>query len=130
MAKNHAQKIRQSKVTSPQRGEIYLVRFDPTVGHEIRKTRPAVIIQNDVSNRHSLITIVAAISSQFSEPPYPREVILEPEESGLPKRSAVIANQIRSVDRARLVARMGQLSPSSMGRVDAALRISLALVPI
>lgn len=129
MAKSHGQKTKQGKMTSPQRGEIYLVRFDPTVGHEIQKTRPAVVIQNDVSNRYSPITIVAAISSQFSEPPFPREVIIEPEESGLPKRSAVIANQIRSVDRERLVARRGRLSASSLRRVDEALKISLGLIP-
>lgn len=117
-------------MTFPQRGEIYLVCFDPSVGHEIQKTRPAVVIQNDVSNRHSPITIVAAISSQFSEPPFPREVVIEPEESGLPKRSAVIANQIRSVDREQLVARMGRLSASSLRRIDEALTISLELIPL
>src|SRR2546427_11017487 len=77
----------KGKVAFPRRGEIYLVHFDPTVGHEIQKTRPAVIIQNDVSNQYSLITIVAAISSQFSDPPFPREVVIDPEESGLLKRS-------------------------------------------
>jgi mRNA interferase MazF len=128
MEKSHGQKTKQAKMTFPQRGEIYLVRFDPTVGHEIQKTRPAVVIQNDVSNRHSPITIVAAISSQFSEPPFPREVVIEPEESGLPKRSAVIANQIRSVDRKRLFGRIGRLSASSLRRVDEALKISLGLV--
>ena len=102
------------EVAFPRRGEIYLVGFDPTVGHEIRKTRPAVVIQNDISNQHSPITIVAAISSQFSDPPFPREVVIEPEESGLPKRSAVIVNQIRSVDRLRLQERLGRLSRPSM----------------
>ena len=52
----------------PRRGEIYLVSFDPTVVHEIRKTRSAVVIQNDVSNRYSPIPIVAAVSSQFADP--------------------------------------------------------------
>jgi len=117
-------------MTFPQRGEIYLVRLDPTVGHELQKTIPAMVIQNDVSNRHSPITIVAAMSSQFSEPPFPREVVIEPEESGLPKRSAVIANQIRSVERERLVARRGRLSAPSLRRVDAALKISLGLIPL
>jgi mRNA interferase MazF len=130
MATNHGQKNKKGKMTFPQRGDIYLVHFDPTVGHEIQKTRPAVVIQNDISNRHSPITIVAAISSQFSEPSFPREVIIEPEESGLPKRSAVIVNQIRSVDRKRLVARVGRLSASSVRRVDEALKISLGLIPI
>ena len=111
----------------PRRGEIYLVGFDPTVGHEIRKTRPALIVQNDVSNRYSSVTIVAAISSQFSDPPYPREVVIDPGGSGLAKRSAVILNQIRSIDRQRLLKRLGSLSTLTMRRVDEGLRISLGL---
>ena len=59
----------KEKVAFPRRGDIYLVHFDPTVGHEIQKTRPAVIIQNDVSNQYSPITIVAAISSQAAATP-------------------------------------------------------------
>jgi mRNA interferase MazF len=118
----------KEKIAFPRRGEIYLVHFDPTVGREIRKTRPAVIIQNDVSNQYSPVTIVAAISSQFSDPPFPREVMIEPEESGLSKRSAVIVNQIRSVDRQRLAKRLGELSGQSMRRVDEAIKISLGLI--
>lgn len=49
------------KLALPQRGEVYLVSFDPTVGAEIQKTRPALVLQNDVSNEYSPITIVAAI---------------------------------------------------------------------
>ena len=112
----------------PRRGDIFLVEFDPTVGHEIQKTRPALILQNDVSNRYSAITIVAAISSQFSDPPFPREVVIESAESGLAKRSAVILNQIRSVDRRRLLKKLGRLSAKSMERVDQAIKISLGLV--
>ena len=50
MAKRH--------VAQPKRGEVYLVSFDPTLGAEIQKTRPALILQNDTSNRYSPITIV------------------------------------------------------------------------
>jgi mRNA interferase MazF len=117
----------KEKVTFPRRGDIFLVQFDPTVGHEIQKTRPALVIQNDVSNEYSPITIVAAISSQFSDPPFPREVVIEPAESGLPKRSAVIVNQIRSVDRKRLLKKVGRLPAQSMERVDEAIKISLGL---
>jgi mRNA interferase MazF len=120
----------KKEIAFPRRGEVYLVGFDPTVGHEIRKTRPAVVIQNDVSNQHSPITIVAAISSQFADPPFPREVVIEPGESGLPKRSAVIVNQIRSVDRLRLQVRLGRLSRPSMERLDEAIMISLGLVAL
>lgn len=118
------------KIALPRRGEIYLVRFDPTVGHEIQKTRPAVVIQNDVSNQYSPITIVAAISSKFADPPFPRQVIIEPKESGLSTRSAAILNQIRSIDRQRLGKRLGSLTPQTMKRVDEALKISLGLIEL
>ena len=114
----------------PRRGEIYLVTFDPTVGHEIRKTRPALVIQNNVSNQYSPITIVAAISSQFSDPPHPREVTLPAGRSGLPKLSAVILNQIRFVDRQRLVKRLGAIDTATMRKVDQALLISLGLITL
>lgn len=115
---------------NPQRGDIYLVSFDPTIGHEIKKTRPALIIQNDISNRYSPITIVAAITSKFDEPPYPTEVILEPRDSGLPVRSAVSLNQIRSVDRQRLIKRLGTLSPAVMRQINRAIEISLGLIDL
>jgi mRNA interferase MazF len=112
----------------PRRGEIYLVSFDPTVGHEINKTRPALVIQNDVSNQYSPITIMAAISSQFGDPPHPREVVVDPGRSGLLKASAVVLNQIRSVDRQRLVRRIGRVDAATLRRIDDALLISLGLI--
>lgn len=115
-------------MTYPRRGEIYLVTFDPTVGHEIQKTRPALVIQNDTSNQYSPITIVAAISSQFGDPPHPREVVISQPKSGLMKPSAVILNQVRSVDRKRLLKRLGAVDSATMRRVDQALMISLGLV--
>ncbi len=122
--------VLKEKITFPRRGEIYLVNFDPTMGHEIQKTRPAVVIQNNISNQYSPITIVAAISSQFSDPPFPREVIVETAETGLPKRSAVIVNQIRSVDRMLLGKKIGRLSSANMQRVNESLKISLSLIDL
>ena len=112
----------------PRRGEIYLVSFDPTVGHEIKKTRPALIIQNNISNQYSQITIVAALSSQFGDPPHPREVVIPAGKSGLTVASAVVLNQIRSIDRQRLVKRLGAVDAITLRRVDEALRISLGFV--
>jgi mRNA interferase MazF len=118
-------------MTFPKRGEIYLVSFDPTIGHEIKKTRPAVVIQNDVSNEFSPITIVAAISSRFADPPYPREVpVGAGGKTGLGQPSAVILNQIRSIDRQRLGRCLGAFDAATMVRVDDALKISLGLVSI
>ena len=126
----HRRRQTETKVGFPRRGEIYLVSFDPTVGHEIQKTRPALIIQNDVSNRYSPLTIVAAISSRFGTPPHPREVVLQPLESGLSRTSAVVVNQIRTVDRLRLIKRLGAADRATMRRVDNALKISLGLVEL
>ena len=117
-------------MTGSRRGEIYLVNFDPTVGHEIRKTRPALVVQNDVSNQYSPITIVCAITSQFNDPPYPREVIIQPGKSGLDHASAAILNQIRSVDRKRLIKRIGSVDAATMRKIDEALMISLGLLTL
>jgi mRNA interferase MazF len=118
------------KIAFPQRGDIYLVSFDPAVGAEIQKTRPALVVQNGIGNRYSPITIVAAITSKFDLPPYPTEVTIDPRDSGLSQRSAIVLNQIRSVDRRRLIKRIGKASPEVMGRVDRAIRISLGLVEV
>jgi mRNA interferase MazF len=118
------------KVAFPRRGDIYLVSFDPTVGSEIQKTRPALVIQNDVGNQYSPITIVAALTSKFDVPPYPTEVVMESKDSGLTQRSAVLLNQIRSVGRQRLIRRIGKATPEVMGRVNRAIQISLGLVEL
>ena len=116
-------------IATIRRGGIYLVAFDPTVGHEIKKTRPAVVIQNDVSNEYSPLTIVAAISSHFADPPHSREVTIRSGgNTGLGQPSAVILNQIRSIERQRLGRRMGTLDGATMSMVDDALKISLGLV--
>ena len=114
----------------PKRGEIYLVSFDPTVGAEIRKTRPALVLQNNIANRHSPVTIVAAITSQFEEPLYPTEVLIPAGEGGLRIASVVLLNQIRTVDRRRLIQRLGALKPETLKRVNQALRISLGLAEV
>jgi mRNA interferase MazF len=118
------------KIAFPKRGQVYLVSFDPTVGKEIRKTRPAVILQNDVANRWSPITIVAAVTSQFEEPLYPTEVRVKASEGGLSADSVVLLNQIRSIDKRRLVKRLGVLNQDTMAQVDRAIIASLGLVNI
>ncbi|HEY6343980.1 MAG TPA: type II toxin-antitoxin system PemK/MazF family toxin [Bryobacteraceae bacterium] len=115
----------------PRRGEIYLVEFDPALGREIQKTRPALVIQNDIGNRHSQVTIVAAITSKLSPVPFPIDVAVAPSQaSGLTLPSAVLLGQIRSVDRVRLVKRLGALDAATMLKVDQAIKISLGLVDL
>ncbi len=117
-------------IARPLRGEVYLVAFDPTLGAEIRKTRPALILQNNTANRASPITIVAAITTKFDQELYPTEVLVQPPEGGLAADSVVLLNQIRSVDRRRLVRRIGRLMPETMHLVDGALMISLGLIEL
>ena len=106
-------------MTFPRRGEIYLVEFDPARGGEIQKTRPALVIQNDVGNRHSPVTIVAAITSKLSPVPFPVDVVVSPTKAnGLSLRSSINLGQIRSVDRSRLRKRVGTLDAAVMVRVD------------
>jgi mRNA interferase MazF len=121
---------RQASVIRPRRGDIYLVNFDPTIGAEIKKTRPALVIQNDIANRHSPITIVAAVTSKFDDRLYPTEVLIRTPEGGVSEDSVVLLNQIRSIDKARLVKRLGALKPATMQRVDQALQISVGLAVI
>jgi mRNA interferase MazF len=121
---------RRPRITYPRRGEVYLVTFDPTVGSEIQRTRPALIIQNDIANRNSPITIVTAITSQFEESLYPTEVRIAPPEGGLTTASVVLLNQMRSIDSRRLVRRLGRVSAATMERVNRAIQLSLGLIEL
>lgn len=116
------------KALTPKRGQVWLVNFDPTVGHEIKKIRPALILQNDIANRHSPITIVAALTTSTGGKTYPTEVPVPKGEAGLTVDSLVLLNQVRSIDKQRLVKRLGTLKPETMGRVDQALALSVGLV--
>jgi mRNA interferase MazF len=121
---------RTSREAFPRRGEIFLTALDPTVGHEIKKTRPALVIQNDITNRFGMTTIVAAITSRVSEPPYPNEVVIEPSTSGLQVVSTVRLDQIRTVDRQRLIRKVGKADDAVMRKSDGAISISLGLVKL
>lgn len=115
-------------IAFPKRGEVYLVTLDPTVGHEISKTRLALILQNNVANKHSPITIVGAITSKFDDKLYATEVLIHAGEAGLKQDSVVRLDQIRSVDRVRLVKKFGNVSNVTLKRVDFAIKVSLGLV--
>jgi mRNA interferase MazF len=108
-----------------RRGDIWLVNFNPAQGSEQRGIRPALIVQNDVGNEVSPVTIVAAISSVTKT--YPINVEIKPSESGLEKDSVVKLNQIRTIDKKRLIERLGRLDSSKMKAVNSALMLSLGL---
>lgn len=107
-----------------QRGDVYWVALDPTVGTEMRKTRPAVIVSNDSCNTYGSRVVVLPLTSNVSSL-YPGEAMVRV--GARPAR--VLGDQIRSIDKKRLRNRIGRLSQREMGEVDDALRITLALVP-
>ena len=109
-----------------KRGEIWLVNLDPTIGHKIKKIRPGVIIQNDIGNKYSPITIIAPITSQRVEKIFPFEVFLF-KGKGLDKDSKVLLNQIRAIDNARLVKKIGKLDSQTVIKINDAIRISLGV---
>jgi mRNA interferase MazF len=118
------------RITYPRRGDVWLVDLDPTRGAEIQKRRPAVIVQNDIGNRASPLTIVAPLSTKILLPLHPIQVRVMAGEGGLAEDSVVLLNQIRSIDKTRLVTRLGRLKPTTMQSVDMAIRISLGLTDI
>lgn len=117
-------------VTQCKRGEVYFADLNPVRGREQGGRRPVLIVQNDIGNRHSPVTIVAAITSSVAERPYPTEVRLRAGEGGLPKDSAVLLNQIKTIDRERLEQRLGRLDAATMRQVDEAIKISLGSVSL
>lgn len=111
---------------TPKRGEIWLVNFDPTVGSEIRKTRPALILQNDIANRYSPVTIVAAISTQSDTLSHPTEIFIAPMQR-IEKPSVILLNQIRTTDKQRMIRKVGVIKSDILRKVENALKISLGL---
>jgi mRNA interferase MazF len=130
MAETRTRRTSHSK-GYPQRGEIYLTALDPALGHEIKKTRPTLIIQNDVSNQYGQTTIVAAITSKVNTPSYPNEAVIQPSAvSGLQVPSTIRLDQVRTIDRQRLVKRLGKADAATMRAVDLAIKASLQLIEI
>ena len=110
-----------------RRGEIYFAALDPTVGAEVQKTRPVVVVSNNAANRASSVVTVVPLTSNVARV-FPFEVLLPAARTGLAKDSKAMAQQVRTLDKARLNARpAGQLQPADAQALDAALRLHLAL---
>jgi mRNA interferase MazF len=105
---------------------VLLAALDPVVGREIAKTRPVLVVSNDLNNRHAGTVTLLPITSSTARV-YPFEVFLPAGTANLPKDSKVKADQIRTVDRSRLVKTIGSVDAASMAAVDQALRLHLSL---
>lgn len=110
-----------------KRGDIVLVDLDPTKGSEQGKTRPTLIIQNDIGNKYSPTTIVAPLTSSYQKI-YPMNVEVKSDVTNLQKDSVILLNQIVTVDiEARIIKKLVTLSKSKMKEVDKAIEVSLGL---
>ena len=99
-----------------KRGEIWLVNFDPTVGREIQKTRPAVVISSDAVGRLPIKLVAPLTDWKDYFTPNIWHVRIDPDNyNGLAKVSAVDTLQLRGMDRQRFIRKLGQVSPTTIG---------------
>lgn len=114
-----------------QRGDIYLVDLDPSQGSESSKVRPAILVSNSAANRaaernsRGVVTVVPVTSN--TERVYPFQVLIPAGEGGLALGSKAQAEQIRSIDFARLRQRLGAIRPVTLRLLDTAIRTHLGL---
>jgi len=113
-----------------RRGEIYYADLSPVVGSEQGGTRPVLIIQNDIGNQYSPTTIVAAITSQIDKAKLPTHIAMAASPGGLEKNSVILLEQIRTIDKSRLMEKVTALDSEMMVKVNQAIEISLSLVDL
>ena len=112
-------------MASIERGEIWLVNFDPTAGAEVRKKRPAVVVSNDLNNELAPLVTVVPLSGNVDRI-YPFEVAVA-RDAGVRKDSKAMANQIRTVSKERLLKRLGKLPAGIMNAIDEAILLHLGI---
>ncbi|NLY20485.1 MAG: type II toxin-antitoxin system PemK/MazF family toxin [Tissierellia bacterium] len=110
-----------------KRGDLYYADLSPVIGSEQGGVRPVVIVQNDIGNKYSPTTIVAAITSQLNKPKLPTHVPISAQKYGLPKNSVVLTEQLRTVDKKRLREKLGSADEEFMKRIDDAIKTSVGL---
>jgi mRNA interferase MazF len=109
---------------TPKRGDVYWVALDPTLGSEIQKTRPVVIISNNSCNAFGTRVVVLPLTSNVDSL-YPGEALVTVK--GKPSRA--LGDQIRSLDKTRLRSKIETLSQDELAAVEEAVRITLGLWP-
>lgn len=111
-----------------KRGDIVVVNLEPAKGSEQGGVRPALILQNDISNEYSPTTIVAPITSKKEhQKTYVTNVPISKKDSKLKLDSLILCNQIRTIDKRRVQKIISKLNPYIMSEVDTAIKVSLNL---
>ncbi|NLN18573.1 MAG: type II toxin-antitoxin system PemK/MazF family toxin [Firmicutes bacterium] len=113
-----------------RRGDIVYANLNPVIGSEQGGTRPVLVLQNDIGNRHSPTTIVAAITSRIKKAKLPTHVEICADEYGLERDSVILLEQLRTIDKRRLKEKLAHLDKESMERVNEGLMISLGLIEL
>jgi mRNA interferase MazF len=114
-------------INYPKRGEIWLVSLDPVTGSETGKTRPALVISNDRNNEYSSTVTLIPITSSIDKV-YPFEVFISKTVSGLQADSKIKCNQIRTVDKLRLIKFTGRITAERLNKVEEALLIHIGVL--
>jgi mRNA interferase MazF len=110
-----------------KRGEFYYAHLDPTVGSEINKKRPVLIVSNNANNANSSTLTIVPITSNTHKV-YPFEVLLEVQDSGLPRLSKAQCHQVRTISKIRITGKsLGSLNQKMMTRINSALKLHLDL---
>lgn len=111
-----------------KRGQVYLLRLDPTEASEQAGTRPAVIVSRNAINQYSPVVVVCPMTDATHVPkPYPSDVFVKAPEGGLTKDSVILTAQVKAVAKHRFIRFLGELKPETMLKVDQALKITLNL---
>lgn len=113
-----------------RRGDIFYADLSPVVGSEQGGTRPVLVLQNDIGNQYSPTTIIAAITSQISKAKLPTHIEVKATNSGLEKNSVILLEQIRTIDKSRLLEKVTTLPEDLMERINQAIEISLGLIEL
>ena len=110
-----------------KRGGIYLAALDPVIGKEISKTRPVVIVSNNKNNEFAGTVTILPVTSKNIQKIYPFEAFLKKGIGNLPKNSKIKADQIRTLDKSRIVKFIGALEKKELDLIDKAILIHLDL---
>ncbi len=111
-----------------KRGDVYDARLDPAEGSEQRGSRPVVIVTRDAINESSPIVSAAPCTTyRDGRRVYPSQVLVKAPEGGLDVDSVILGEQVRVLDKKRLVRRRGELSSATVARLNEALRIAFDL---